>query len=243
MSWEFLTEDIPRRRRRRAAGMGPAIVGHAVITGAAALMAIPLGMLGAIYLNEYGKQKPLARAHPHHGRRHDRRAVDRDGPVHLHVWVAGFKAADRLRRRARPGLPDAADRHPHHRGDAPARARRAAPGQPARSAPGSWRTTRLRRAAGGHPRHHQRRAARHRPGRRRDRAVCWSPSASPTAVNWNLSTARNTALPAQIFRNAASRSPAPGARLGRRADAGRRSCSSSPSSPASSSSRFAIKER
>ena len=41
--------------------MGPAIIGTIVITGSAALIAIPLGVLGAIYLNEYGKQSPLAR--------------------------------------------------------------------------------------------------------------------------------------------------------------------------------------
>ena len=41
--------------------MAPAIIGTLVITGAAALIAIPLGVLGAIYLNEYGKEKPLAR--------------------------------------------------------------------------------------------------------------------------------------------------------------------------------------
>ena len=34
--------------------MGPAVVGTLLITGAAALMAIPLGILGGIYLNEYG---------------------------------------------------------------------------------------------------------------------------------------------------------------------------------------------
>jgi phosphate transport system permease protein len=61
LSWEFLTSDIPNSFRRVGGGMGPAIVGTLVITGAAALMAIPLGVLGAIYLNEYGKQKPLAR--------------------------------------------------------------------------------------------------------------------------------------------------------------------------------------
>jgi phosphate transport system permease protein len=37
-------------------------VGTLLITGMAALLAIPLGVFGAIYLNEYGKQKPLARA-------------------------------------------------------------------------------------------------------------------------------------------------------------------------------------
>ena len=61
MSWQFLTEDIPNSYRRSGGGMAPAIVGTLVITGTAALMAVPLGVFGAIYLNEYGKQKPLAR--------------------------------------------------------------------------------------------------------------------------------------------------------------------------------------
>lgn len=61
LSLSFLTDDIPNSYRRFGGGMGPAIVGTLVITGAAALMAIPLGVLGAVYLNEYGKQKPLAR--------------------------------------------------------------------------------------------------------------------------------------------------------------------------------------
>ena len=37
--------------------MGPAVVGTLLITGGAALMAIPLGVLGGIYLNEYGGQR------------------------------------------------------------------------------------------------------------------------------------------------------------------------------------------
>lgn len=61
MSWEFLTGDIPNSYRRLGGGMGPAITGTLLITGAAALLAIPLGVFGAIYLNEYGKQRPLAR--------------------------------------------------------------------------------------------------------------------------------------------------------------------------------------
>lgn len=62
MSWKFLTQDIPFSYRRHGPGMGPAIVGTLLITGAAAVLAIPLGVFGAIYLNEYGKKKPLARA-------------------------------------------------------------------------------------------------------------------------------------------------------------------------------------
>lgn len=61
MSWEFLTENIPNSYRRLGGGMAPAITGTLLITGMAALLAIPLGVFAAIYLNEYGKQQPLAR--------------------------------------------------------------------------------------------------------------------------------------------------------------------------------------
>jgi phosphate transport system permease protein len=43
------------------AGMGPAVVGTLVTTVVSALLAIPLGILAAIYLNEYGKRRRLAR--------------------------------------------------------------------------------------------------------------------------------------------------------------------------------------
>jgi phosphate transport system permease protein len=60
MSVDFLTKDIPIITRRVGPGMGPAIVGTLVITGAATLMAVPLGILAAIYLNEYGRKSRLA---------------------------------------------------------------------------------------------------------------------------------------------------------------------------------------
>jgi phosphate transport system permease protein len=41
--------------------MKPAIIGTLVITGGATAMAVPLGILGAIYLNEYGQRGRLAR--------------------------------------------------------------------------------------------------------------------------------------------------------------------------------------
>jgi phosphate transport system permease protein len=59
--WSFLTQDIPILDRDVGGGMLPAIVGTLVITGAATAMAVPLGILGAIYLNEYGGQHRLAR--------------------------------------------------------------------------------------------------------------------------------------------------------------------------------------
>jgi phosphate ABC transporter permease subunit PstA/phosphate ABC transporter permease protein PstC len=61
IGWDWFTEDIPRQQRVFGPGMKPAIVGTLVITGAATLLAVPLGVLGAVYLSEYGKQRPLAR--------------------------------------------------------------------------------------------------------------------------------------------------------------------------------------
>jgi len=61
MSWSFLTKDIPIVSQFPGGGMYPAIAGTIVITGTAALLAIPLGVLAAIYLNEYGKQHRVAR--------------------------------------------------------------------------------------------------------------------------------------------------------------------------------------
>jgi len=61
MSWDFLNEDLPFVDRLPGGGMAPAVVGTLLITGAASLMAIPLGILGGIYLNEYGGRSPLAR--------------------------------------------------------------------------------------------------------------------------------------------------------------------------------------
>jgi phosphate transport system permease protein len=61
ISWDFLTKDIPRQYREVGPGMGPAIVGTIVMTAIASLLAIPLGVLGAVYLSEYGQQRPFAR--------------------------------------------------------------------------------------------------------------------------------------------------------------------------------------
>jgi phosphate transport system permease protein len=60
ISVDFLTKDIPILTRSVGPGMGPAIVGTLLITGTATLMAVPLGILAAVYLNEYGKKNRLA---------------------------------------------------------------------------------------------------------------------------------------------------------------------------------------
>jgi phosphate transport system permease protein len=59
MSLAFLTKEIPNFRTI-GPGMGPAIVGTLMITGAATAMAVPLGILAAIYLSEYGAGNRLA---------------------------------------------------------------------------------------------------------------------------------------------------------------------------------------
>jgi phosphate transport system permease protein len=61
LTWDFLIDPIPISDRLTGPGMGPAVVGTLIITAGAAVMAIPLGILGGIYLNEYGRTNPLAR--------------------------------------------------------------------------------------------------------------------------------------------------------------------------------------
>jgi phosphate transport system permease protein len=58
----FFTEEIPIVSRREGPGMGPAIVGTLLVTGGATLIAVPLGILGAVYLHEYGNNGKFAAA-------------------------------------------------------------------------------------------------------------------------------------------------------------------------------------
>lgn len=58
----FFTETVPIVSRRAGPGMGPAIVGTLLVTGGATAIAVPLGVLGAVYLNEYGGGSRFARA-------------------------------------------------------------------------------------------------------------------------------------------------------------------------------------
>jgi phosphate transport system permease protein len=57
----WFTRDIKAQTRFAGGGMGPAIAGTLLITLGATVMAVPLGVLGAIYLHEYGGSGRLAR--------------------------------------------------------------------------------------------------------------------------------------------------------------------------------------
>ena len=57
----WFTDDIPPTARRVGPGMKAAIVGTIVTTMTATAIAVPLGIAGAVYLNEYGKLNPFAR--------------------------------------------------------------------------------------------------------------------------------------------------------------------------------------
>jgi len=59
ISWEFLTT-APRRGMTQG-GIFPAIVGTFLVTIITAVLAVPLGMAAAIYLNEYARQTRLTR--------------------------------------------------------------------------------------------------------------------------------------------------------------------------------------
>jgi len=60
LSAGFFTKDIPFVTTAPGGGMAPAIVGTLAITAVATLLAVPLGVLAAVYLNEYGGRGRLA---------------------------------------------------------------------------------------------------------------------------------------------------------------------------------------
>ena len=62
ISWSFLTSGPipPNVAPANVGGMGPAVLGTIEITALATVLAVPLGILGAIYLNEYGGKNWLA---------------------------------------------------------------------------------------------------------------------------------------------------------------------------------------
>jgi phosphate transport system permease protein len=63
ISLQFLTSSTipPNLLPLGIGGMGPAVIGTLEITGFAALIAVPLGVLGAIYISEYGGTSWLAK--------------------------------------------------------------------------------------------------------------------------------------------------------------------------------------
>jgi phosphate transport system permease protein len=62
ISWSFLTSPIPFNvAPANVGGMGPAVLGTIEITALATVLAVPLGVLGAIYLNEYGGNNWLSK--------------------------------------------------------------------------------------------------------------------------------------------------------------------------------------
>jgi phosphate transport system permease protein len=62
ISWSFLTGSPipPNVAPANVGGIWPAVLGTLLITGLATVMAVPLGILGAIYINEYGGRGPVA---------------------------------------------------------------------------------------------------------------------------------------------------------------------------------------
>jgi phosphate transport system permease protein len=63
ISWQFLTSGPipPNVLPADVGGLGPAVLGTIEIVAVASAIAVPLGVLGAIYLNEYGGKNWLAR--------------------------------------------------------------------------------------------------------------------------------------------------------------------------------------
>jgi phosphate transport system permease protein len=60
MSWEFLTRSQPFSMMAKGGGFLNGLIGTAIMVGLATAVSVPLGILGAVYLVEYGKRNWLA---------------------------------------------------------------------------------------------------------------------------------------------------------------------------------------
>ena len=84
-SWDFVTNSMRNvSPLREGGGLLHALVGTLEQVGMAALIAVPISILVAIYLVEYGTGR-LAHVGDVLRRRHDRCAVHRRRSVHLHA--------------------------------------------------------------------------------------------------------------------------------------------------------------
>ena len=166
---DFFVKEIPVIARRAGPGMGPAILGTLLVTGAATLIAVPLGVLGAVYLHEYGVKNRFSRLVRFMATVMTGVPSIVMGLFIYVVWTLTLRLLG-VRRLAGAGLSDAAGGDRVDRADAAA-----GPGSPAR---GFVRARHHQEpdhpdggAAGGAARHRLGRAAGGRPGRRRDRAA------------------------------------------------------------------------
>ena len=75
ITWDFLT--LAPTDSMTKGGIMPAIVGTFYLTVGAIAVALPLGVMSAIYLTEYAKQGPCHPDHPHRGELSGRRALRR----------------------------------------------------------------------------------------------------------------------------------------------------------------------
>ena len=122
------TSSRPTRRAGSSAtraASSPPSSGTIEMVALASAIAIPFGIGVALYLVEYGKDSALRQRRALLRRRHDRRAVDRLRPLHLHRPRRHQDRRDvrRLEGLGRAGAAHAAGRHALGRGRAQPRAR------------------------------------------------------------------------------------------------------------------------
>jgi phosphate transport system permease protein len=60
ISWEFLTQPMPYSLRKAGGGLVNSLIGTLIMVGLATLLSVPLGVLAAVYLAEYGKKSAFA---------------------------------------------------------------------------------------------------------------------------------------------------------------------------------------
>ncbi len=96
-NWAFFTQLPPQGQYSPGHGIANCIVGTILITFGAAIVGLPLGFFGAIYLSEFGRDGPHRHGDPRHHQHRAGRAVDHRRHVRLRPIVVLLAPLLRLR--------------------------------------------------------------------------------------------------------------------------------------------------
>ncbi len=110
ISWALFVE-LPPQAGKLGGGIGNAILGTLIVVGIASLISVPLGILAAVYLSEFGAAGRAASRHPLWGQGADRPALDPGRRLRLRRDGRADRRSFRPGRRSGPGLAHVADRH------------------------------------------------------------------------------------------------------------------------------------
>src|ERR1700733_12890218 len=110
LNWAAFT-DLPPAAMMDGGGFGNAIVGTLVIVAIATVINVPLGILGAVYIADFGADRKIAKAVQLAAKCADRPAIYSGGSVRIRDCRGSNRRIFRASRWSGAGIADAADDH------------------------------------------------------------------------------------------------------------------------------------